>query len=164
VNVKRSRAKACATAGVTLIEMLIVVSLIAILAGVTYPSIAAGLDGLRLASACDSISSFMSAGLNRAMRREQLIELTISKNDNALWMHAGDGYQNRCDMPEGVRLAEILPETPMDPNAPRRYLLYPGGAPPRIAIRVVSDRGSQRIVSLDPVTGVPRVERPPEPR
>jgi prepilin-type N-terminal cleavage/methylation domain-containing protein len=149
--------------GVTLLELLIVVSLIAIMTGVVYPSIAAGLDGLRLTSTCDSISSFLSSGLNRAMRREQLIELTVSKSDNALWLR-GVGYERKLEISDGIHIAGIVPETPMDPNLPRHYLLYPGGAPPRIAIRIESQRGTQRVVSLDPITGVPRIERPPEPR
>ena len=145
--------------GVTLIEMLIVVALIALMAGLSYPAIGAGMDGIRMASASDSITTFLSVGLNRAARREQLIELTISKPDNALFLRSADGYERRLDMPAGVRIAEVLPETPADPNAPRRFLLYPGGAPPRIGVHILSQRGARRTVWVDPITGVPRVER-----
>jgi prepilin-type N-terminal cleavage/methylation domain-containing protein len=145
--------------GVTLIEMLIVVTLIALMAGISYPAIGAGLDGLRMASASDSISTFLSVGLNRAERREQLIEVTVSKPDNALFLRSADGFERRLDMPAGVRIADVLPETPVDPDVPRRFLLYPGGAPPRIGVHIVSSRGAQRTVWVDPITGVPRVER-----
>ena len=164
VGVAERRIRRRAEHGVTLIEMLIVVTLIGIMAGVAYPSVAAGLDGLRLSSTCDSICSFLSAGLNRAMRREQLIELTVSKSENSLWLRAADGYVRQFELSDGIHIVGIVPETPMDPNAPRHYLLYPGGAPPRIAIRIASQRGSQRIVSLDPITGVPKIERPPDSR
>ncbi len=145
--------------GVTLIEMLIVVTLIALMAGISYPAIGAGLDGLRMASASDSISTFLSVGLNRAERREQLIEITVSKPDNALFLRSADGFERRLDMPAGVRIADVLPETPAGPDAPRRFLLYPGGAPPRIGVHIVSARGAQRTVWVDPITGVPRVEK-----
>lgn len=145
--------------GVTLIEMLIVITLIALMAGISYPAIGAGLDGLRMASASDSISTFLSVGLNRAERREQLIEITISKPDNALFLRSADGFERRLDMPAGVRIADVLPETPADPDAPRRFLLYPGGALPRIGVHIVSSRGAQRTVWVDPITGVPGVER-----
>ena len=40
--------------GVTLLEMLIVVALIGLLAGISFPSVSAGLETLRLASAASA--------------------------------------------------------------------------------------------------------------
>jgi hypothetical protein len=43
-----------------------------------------------------------------------------------------------------------------DPNGVRRFLIYPGGAPPRIAVEIENSRGRRRTVDLDPFTGSAR--------
>ena len=52
--------------GITLIEMLIVVSLSGLMVGITFPSVSAGIDSLRITSTSDSIVSFLNGALNRA--------------------------------------------------------------------------------------------------
>ena len=48
-------------AGVTLIEMMIVVALIALIAAVTFPAVSAGVDTLRLNQAAGGLVSFFNA-------------------------------------------------------------------------------------------------------
>lgn len=146
--------------GVTLIEMLIVVALVGLLAGITFPSVSAGVDTMRLNSATGSVSGLFNEALNRADRRQQVVELTISKSEKALWLRSTEpGYEKKITLPEGVSIRSILPETPQAEEGPRRFLLYPGGAVPRIGIEIANARNVRRIVRLDPVTGVPRIER-----
>jgi hypothetical protein len=40
----------------------------------------------------------------------------------------------------------------------RRYLLYPGGAPPHITIELESPGGRKRRISVDPIDGTLRSE------
>lgn len=150
-------------AGVTLIEMLVVVSIIAIVAGISFPSAVSGIDSIRLATAADSVASFLGGAVNLAERRQLMIELTVSPADHALVMRA-PGVDKRYDLPPSIGIAGILPEVPIEPGAPRHFLLYPGGAPPRIGIRLANAHGAQRIVSLDPVTGAAQIERQPTER
>jgi len=93
--VKRGRAQS----GLTLVEMMVVVSIIALVAAISFPSIASGLDGLRLRGATDSIVSFLNAGMNRAERRQQIVEVIISKAENAI---EGDG-RSRWKVPVRVQ-------------------------------------------------------------
>ncbi len=144
--------------GVTLIEMMVVVTLIAIMIGISFPAVGSGIDSLRLSSAADSVASFLQGAVNRSERRQQIMELTISVPDNALIL-AGENFERRYAPEGGVSIAEVLPPLPVDKRLPRRFLLYPGGAPPRIGVRLVNLRGAGRIVSLDPITGTPIVER-----
>ncbi len=139
--------------------MLIVVALIAIMAGVAFPAVGAGLDALRLATAADTVAAFLQTSVNRTERTQRMMELSISRSDNTLQL-AGENYQKRYRLEDGVRIADILPAEPVDPLLPRRFLLYPGGAPPRIAIRIANRRGSQRLISLDSITGVAHIEKP----
>lgn len=153
--------------GVTLIEMLIVVSLLALLAGITYPSVASGLDSLRLSSAAESIASFLNAGLNHAERRRVPVMVDVAKSENALYLRSTEpDWVRKLEMPDGVLVHDVQPVPPAPPGEEHnlvRFLLYPGGTPPRIAVTVVNRRGAKRIVRVDPVTGVTEILRAVEP-
>jgi len=143
--------------------MLIVVTLIALVAGLSFNSVAAGLDGLRLRSASDAIVSFLSVALDHAERRQQAVEVWISPRENTMTARTADqGFMRRLDVPEPIRIVSVLPMTPGSgiPDEPRRFLVYPGGAPPRIGIEISNPGGKRRIVSVDPITGAARAETP----
>lgn len=143
----------------TLIEMLIVVSLIGLVAAISFPSVSSGLDTLRLTSASDSVVSYLNAALNRAERRREAMEVTISRGENALMFRSPDpNYLRRLEMPEGVTIARILPE--INPGETERvFLMQPGGTVPRLGIELVNRKGVRRIVRVNPITGVPMIEQ-----
>ena len=144
--------------GVTLIEALIVVALIAMVAGLSYPSVSSGLDTLRLRSASDSIVSFLNIALDRAGRRQQAVEVIVSPRENLLLSRTADlGFSRRLDLPPQLRIVSVQPASPaiLDPQEPRRFLLYPGGSVPRIGIEIATSQGRRRLVRVDPVTGSP---------
>jgi len=153
--------------GVTLIEMVIVVALLGLLAGITYPSVAAGIDSLRLGSAAESIASFLNAGMNHAERRRVPVMVEVAKSENALYLRSTEtGWVRKLEMPDGVLVHDVEPVPPAPPGEEPnlvRFLLYPGGTPPRIAVTVVNHRGAMRIVRVNPVTGVSEIQRTVEP-
>lgn len=138
--------------------MLIVVSLLALLTGLTYTPVSAGLETLRLRAAGDVVLSFLSGALDRAERKQAVIEVQIRPAENLLLARSADqSFLKRVDLPQGAVITRIAPEVPgLDPRAPRRFLLYPGGTPPRIGIELVNSKGRRRLVSLDPLTGSAR--------
>ncbi len=146
--------------GVTLLEMLIVVALIGLLAGISFPSVSAGLDAIRLASAGDQIAGFLNGALNRADRRQEAIEITIDPSRNALLARsARPGFERRLDLPDGVRIAAIFPPA-ANQDDPRHFLVYPGGTAPRVRLEIVNRKGGRRSIEIDPITGVPQIQRP----
>jgi type II secretory pathway pseudopilin PulG len=147
--------------GITLIEMVVVVGIISLIVGVSLPAVTSGIDTLRLNAATTGVVSFVNSALNRAERRQQGVEITISKNDNALWMRSTEpGFFRKLEMPDGITITHVLPELLENPDAPRVFMLYPGGAPPRFGVQLMNRRSVERTVRVDPITGVPRVERP----
>ena len=86
-------------------------------------------------------------------RREQPASVLISPADNALSIFtaaSGDKPANKLAMPAGIAI---------EGDEPRRFLLFPGGACPRIVVILHNEKGSRRSVRIDPVTAVPKIER-----
>ena len=94
-----------------------------------------------------------------------MVEITVSKSANALEMRSNRAeFERKFALPEGVTIEHVLPELEDgDPNAPRSFVLYPGGTAPGFGIALVNRKKAERIVRVDPITGVPRVERSQQP-
>ena len=147
-------------AGITLMEMIVVIALIGLIGAVAFPAVSSGIDSARLTSASDSIVSFLNAALNRAERRQHPVEVVVSIKENKLMLYTVDTTRT-LEMPESVSIVKIHPERLMEETEEERSLvLYPNGAIPRFGVEITSSRGYRRIVRVDPITGVPQVEQP----
>ena len=139
--------------------MLVVVSIIGIMAALTFPSVAAGVDSVRLRSATDSISTILNAAVNRSDRRQEPVEIVIAPKNNSISLYSTEpGFARQLKMPDGITRAGVQPKDPSDEDGPHRIVLMPGGAAPGIGIVVSNRHGGRRVVRLDPMTGFPRVE------
>jgi prepilin-type N-terminal cleavage/methylation domain-containing protein len=148
------------SSGVTLIEMLIVVALVGLLVGITFPAVSSGIDSLRLNSATRSVATLFNEALDRADRRQQVVEVTISKTDRTVTLRSTEpGFEKKVELPEGISIQAILPELPLGESGPRRFMLYPGGSVPQLGVELTNARNVHRTVQLDPITGVPRIEQ-----
>jgi prepilin-type N-terminal cleavage/methylation domain-containing protein len=145
------------TAGITLIEMIIVLALVGLVTAIAFPSVTSGLDTVRLSSASNSIVSFLNAGLNRAERRQTPVEIIISIAENKIRV-VSDSVRE-LNMPETIHIVKIHPVLPTgEEEQARSIVLYPNGAIPRFGVEIASPKGIHRIVRVDPITGVPQVE------
>lgn len=157
--------------GVTLIEMLIVVAIIGVAASIVYPGLLAGLDALRLTRAANAVADLMTGAAQRAERRQTVIEVAILPGAGVIRLNSpGGDFRRELKLENGVTIREVHPRQPGAPAElrlaeaaeARSFLLLPGGAPPRFGIELQNARGGRRLVRLDPVTGVARVEAPAE--
>lgn len=142
--------------GVTLLELLIVTTLIALVAGISYPSAAAGMDSLRLRSTSDQLRNFLSTAIDHAQRRQQVVEVWISAKDNLLIARSPDlGFARRLEIPSPFRITAILPSLAAAPDEPRRFLMYPGGTVPAMGVELSNAGGVRRVVRVDPRSRLP---------
>ncbi|HYA18055.1 MAG TPA: prepilin-type N-terminal cleavage/methylation domain-containing protein [Bryobacteraceae bacterium] len=138
-------------AGVTLIELLIVVTIIAVVVGVSFPAITAGLAGLRLTTASGSVASFLTSSMNRVDRREEAAAIVVSPKDNLLAVYtaaSGEKPARSLELPQGIQI---------EGSEPRRYLLMPGGTAPRMTVVLRNEKGARKSIRIDPVTAVPDI-------
>ena len=140
---------------------MVVVFLIALLAAISFPAVTSGIDSLRMRQATDTISSVLNQCLQKADREQAPVELTFDRTENALYVGvSGPVPVKRIPLPQGVVMAAILPAPPLGDEPRRQILLMPGAAPPRIGVLLVNAKRQQRIVSVDPITGIPVVTTP----
>ena len=71
---------------------------------------------------------------------------------------ADNGFTRRVDLQEPVHISAVFPAAEIDPAESRRFLMYPGGAVPRIGVEISNRDGRKRMVSVDPITGVPQAK------
>lgn len=131
--------------------MMVVVTIIAVLTGLAFPSLIAGLAGIRLVSAAGTVASFLTSSLNHVERHEQPAAIMILPKEGKIQRFTtSDTPDSTLEMPTGVSL---------EGEEPRRIVLMPSGTVPRIRILLRNEKGARRSVQVDPVTGVPSVQR-----
>jgi prepilin-type N-terminal cleavage/methylation domain-containing protein len=146
--------------GITLVEMIVVVAIISLIVGISFPAASAGLDNVRMVSAGDSVATFLNAAVNRAERHQQPVELVITPKEGRLNLYSNEpGFIRELTMPDGVTIEAVLPlEEGGEAGSPRRILFLPGATVPAIGIQLANRRNAHRRVRLDPMTGFPRIE------
>jgi hypothetical protein len=91
--------------------------------------------------------------MNLVDRREQAAAIVISPKENVLDVYtaaSADKPASHLTMPAGITV---------EGDEQRRFMLFPGGAFPRITVVLRSEKGGRRSVQIDPVTAVPLIQR-----
>jgi len=137
--------------------MLLVIGIVALLAGISYPAITAGMESVRLATACNSVAAFLNSGVSRADRRQQLVEISVDIRQNALWLRSTmPGSERKLVLPQGVAIRAVLPPLTTGSEAVRRFVILPGGNIPRFGIELAVSQlgGSKNFIQLFDETAI----------
>jgi prepilin-type N-terminal cleavage/methylation domain-containing protein len=144
--------------GITLLELMVVMALIALIAGLSYPSVARGLDSVRLRTASDDVAAFVGTAMSEVERTESPVELRFSRNDGVIEVAGPATPARTLRLPDGVSMAGVSPSVAGMPDNERRMMLLPGGGLPRLSVELASRNGMHRWITIEPVTGMPLVE------
>jgi hypothetical protein len=139
--------------------MLVVVAIIGLIAGVSFPAVSSGMDSVRLATASDSIASFLNGAVVRTERRQQAMELVISVAENRLLLYSTEpGFERELKLPDGVRIEAVVGAGGDEGAGEGHLILLPGGTAPGVGVQLVNAHGMRRLIHLDPMTGFPHIE------
>jgi prepilin-type N-terminal cleavage/methylation domain-containing protein len=139
--------------GVTLVELLIAVAIIAVIVSVSAPGLTTGLATVRLSSASGDAATFLTRTMNNVETREEAAAVVISPKDNAIETFtaaSGEKPASELKMPQGISI---------EGEEPKRFVMFPGGAMPRISIVLRNEKGARRSIEIDPITAVPKIQR-----
>jgi hypothetical protein len=140
--------------------MVVVVAIVGLIAGISFPAISAGFESVRMVSATDSVATFLNAAVNRAERRQQAVALVIQPKEGVLFLYSAEpGFKKELHLPDGIAIEAVRPlAESADPREIRRIVFLPGATVPGVGIQLTNQHGAHRLVHLDPMTGFPRVE------
>ena len=141
--------------GLTLLELMVAMALAGMIMAISFPSLTAGLDGVRLQSSGRRIAAFVNAARERVERDQVPVEVVIESN-RLQAVAVDSSWERTLDLGDGVE----VPAPDGEEKARRRFVLLPGVPPPRRRIPVRTSRGRTLSVELNPLTGVPQIESP----
>ena len=142
--------------GVTLVELLVVMTIASILLALVFPSIRAGMGTLELRSSAQRLAAASKYARDQAIYRQRPFELDIDTDAKTVAVLDSNGNSRSFDLPADVRVAAILPP-PDDATSPiRRFVFSPDGS--TVPFQIVLENPRRRIeISADPLTGFPKV-------
>ncbi len=151
--------KEAQSAGVTLLELLVVVALASILLAVVLPSVGTGLSGLELSGAARRVAAAARYARDEAVRRRSTLQLEVDSASGTIAvadLERAATNERRFELPASVRIAQVLPQEQGEIAGPRRFLFTPDGAAPQFQI-VLANQRRQVTVKNDALTGAATV-------
>jgi general secretion pathway protein H len=145
-------------AGVTLMEMLVVMALASILLAIVFPAVGSGLGTLELRSAATRLAAAARYARDQAVYRQGIYELQLDSARGVVAVEDfGGGQSQRFELPSSVHIADVSPQEEGTGPAVRRFFFYPDGAAQQFQVILANPR-RQMAVSNDPLTGTATVE------
>lgn len=142
--------------GVTLVELLVVMTIASVLLALVFPSIRAGMGTLELRSSAQRLAAASKYARDQAIYRQRPFELEIDTDAKTVAVFDSNGSSRSFDLPADVRVAAILPSPDDAPSRILRFVFSPDGS--TIPFQVVLENPRRRIeISADPLTGFPKV-------
>ena len=137
--------------GFTLLEVLVVLTILALAGGVVWPSVASGLDTLRLKSAASRLGNTLRYARERAVRRHSVCQVTVDPAAHTVVLE-------EFGEPSFRRSWELPTEVLIRADRPRSFLFSPDGGAPQIVVTLANGRGHTAEVEFDLLAGTPKVE------
>ena len=127
-----------------------VLTIIAVMAGVVFPGVTAGLDTLRLKSTADRLASTFRFARERALRRQTVCQVTVDPARRAVELEdlGPSPYRRSWELPQQIVLR---------PERVRTFVFPPDGASPHIGLTLANSRGRTASVEFDLLSALPRV-------
>lgn|GEM_PF-940490 len=139
--------------GITLIEMLVVMAVVAVMMAITYPNFTAGLEGIRLKSAASRAGAFWSSARQRSDRFQEVVQVVVDPEKRELRARSTEGgWRDALSVDDGLFVAS--------PEQAHSWILYPGTPSPRFELLLGGGDGGRAGIRVNVLTGVPEEWKP----
>ena len=133
-----------------------VITIVAVVGGVVFPSVTAGLDTLRLKSTADRLANTFRFARDRALRRQTICQVTVDPKQRRVEFE-DLGLAAASESEPYRRSWEIPPEIIVRLERARTFVFPPDGGNPHVDITLANARGRTAAVEFDFLSALPRV-------
>ena len=151
--------------GFTLLELVLVLLLMGLIAGLTLPFVASSLDRLKLQSEVRQIASAMQFTRSEAISKKALFTFNINIDENKYWLAIPKQNEVTQSKPidETVRIMDYKNAEETLTEGAFKILFYPRGNSSGGSLRFksINDEDEENIyeVIIDPITGKPKINQ-----
>jgi len=157
VEVRSQKSAVSRSAGVTLMEMLVVIALASILLAIVFPAVGSGLGSLELRSAATRLAAAARFARDQAVYRQKAFQLQIDAGAGTVAVADLEGADRHSfELPGSVRVAQVLPAEDGLTSPLRRFFFFPDGAAPDFEVTLANSR-RQMVIVGDPLTGTAKI-------
>ncbi len=145
------------SAGLSLLELLVVLALASILVAIVFPSIGSGIRTLELRTSAQRLAAAVRYTRDYAVFRQTTVQLEIDgEAGRVAIVDLQGGTKRNYEFPDSVQVASILPLQENPSSLIRKFVFTPDGATPMLEV-VLSNRTREILVVSDPLTGAAKV-------
>lgn len=142
-------------AGVTLLELLIVLALMALLVGLVAPRFGRATDNWRLRNAAENVSQILRSARTRALYEQRYYVVEIQPEENRVrLLGPSSGFVREYLLPAGIRCEE----KGTGASSVMHLIFSPSGAVEERTLWLRNRQGSQVEIHLNFLLGRPGVE------
>jgi len=132
--------------GYTLIEVVVVLLVLALAAGLVAPSVGRSVDALRTRAEIAGVASFLRGARAQAITREAPCEVRVDPGARALVLHTGE--TGRVTKPVSTALRIVT-----EPGPAGTIIFYPHGRSSGGRLRIEAPGPSVYLITVDALTG-----------
>jgi prepilin-type N-terminal cleavage/methylation domain-containing protein len=163
--------KSAIQSGFTLLELVVVVTILSVVCALALPALGDGLRRWRLQGAVQEVATILKFARNQSVAGRASVQVVLDRSRNVYWLDSPEnGLQSTLDevlekgirlyaMPAGIRLGEIT-VAGSDPGVERLGILFfPRGNSTGADVEVRDEKGRTYRISVDSMTGHARIVR-----
>ena len=149
--------------GFTLLELVLVLLLMGLIAGLTLPFVVSTLDRIKLQSEVRQIASAIQFTRSEAISRKTLFTFNVDINNSQYWLAIPKQEEVTQSKPidETVQIMDYQRADEMLTEGTFMILFYPRGnsSGGTIRFKSIDDKDEENIyaVTIDPITGKPQI-------
>jgi len=149
--------------GFTLLEVVLVVMIIAIVLGLSYPAISRGNAIFRLRSTGRDLVNTIRIAREKAVTEQVVMMVTVDRQNQKILLtdEVGEGERVYA-LPQEIRFERLVLEGKELLDGPLAIRFLPNGSAEDAVVEIVSDKGARLRVITDGITGGARVMQPAE--